>query len=275
MTGASKNLRNRASKKAEQQNFTHQMSPGHLMKGLCGAKGTGVTLAPEIKGTKNACPDCLKVLARMEEKEMAAKAKGAIGIPTEVGLPLLGANPVPAEKLEPAGAPTKPAKAPKAPRAPKAAKKAKAGPTGGDKPKAVRTPKAPAEPKERDPRLPPAGTKLFKANRDGKKVECVVTDAGAIDYAGKLYKSLSGAARQASEDLGLGSKSQNGFLFWGVIRQARPIGDPGQALIKAYDRFDKVVDAVTASKPEGEAKAKLAESLRQFAAELSDAANAL
>lgn len=298
-----------SSKKAALQNLTHQMTPGQLMKGLCGAKGTGVTLAPEIKGTKNACPACLKVLERMEEK---TKAKGAgkpprapddfrgnteanmrkleAGSISDLGnkgaakvremdpslaqkgaiqpapLPLLGEQPVPAEKLEaaekPASAPTKGPKAPKAPRAPKAAKKATTGATGGDE--------APAA---RDPRLPPVGTLLTKKDRDGKEVTCKVLEAG-VEYKGETFKTLSGAARAAAKDLGLAT-SQNGFLFWGVIHQARAIGDPSLALIKAYDRFDKVVDAVTASKPEGAVKAQLAESLRQFAAELSDAANAL
>lgn len=258
------------------EQHTHQMTPGQLMKGICGAKGSGITLAPEIKGTKNACPNCLKVLERMEAKAKAKEEgpiseqgnKGAAKVREMAGLPLLGEQPVPAAKLDGASAPTKPAKAPKAPRAPKATKKATAGATGGDEAKTA------AEPKERDERLPPAGTKLFKANRDGKKVECVVTDAGAIDYAGKLYKTLSGAARAAAKDLGLAT-SQNGFLFWGVIRQARTVANPSSALMKAYDRFDKTVDAITAGKPEGEVKAKLAESLRQMAAELTDAANKL
>jgi hypothetical protein len=118
-------------------------------------------------------------------------------------------------------------------------------PSAGKKGKAKKAPEAKPEkaPAARDPRLPPAETVLTKTNRAGKKVECTVCETGAIDYKGVLYKSLSGAAVAAAKDLGI-SGSQNGFLFWGVIRQSAAVKDPVDALTKAWARYEQTLEAV-------------------------------
>lgn len=62
-----------------------------------------------------------------------------------------------------------------------------------------------------DRRLPPPGTRLVRT-AGGRSCECVVEHEG-VRYAGRLYRSLSGAAAAAARDQGL-SPSQNGFAFW-------------------------------------------------------------
>ena len=74
-------------------------------------------------------------------------------------------------------------------------------------------------PRARDPRLPAPGTVLQKKDRQGvARCECTVEEDG-IRFKGTLYRSLSAAAMAASKDLGLGGQAQNGFLFWGLVRQ--------------------------------------------------------
>jgi len=62
-----------------------------------------------------------------------------------------------------------------------------------------------------DRRLPLPGTRLVRT-AGGRTCECVVEREG-VRYAGRLYRSLSGAAAAAARDQGL-SPSQNGFAFW-------------------------------------------------------------
>jgi Protein of unknown function (DUF2924) len=62
-----------------------------------------------------------------------------------------------------------------------------------------------------DRRLPPPGTRLVRT-AGGKRCECIVEREG-VRYAGRLYRSLSGAAAAAARDQGL-SPTQNGFVFW-------------------------------------------------------------
>ena len=67
-----------------------------------------------------------------------------------------------------------------------------------------------------DPRLPSVGTVIQKRDRYGNvRCKCKVEKHG-IRYNGTVYRSLSGAAMAAATDLGLGSPTQNGFLFWAL-----------------------------------------------------------
>jgi hypothetical protein len=59
---------------------------------------------------------------------------------------------------------------------------------------------------------------LKKLDRSGAvRCECKVTETG-FRYNGEDYRSLSAAAMAAAKDLGIAG-SQNGFLFWGIIKQ--------------------------------------------------------
>lgn len=122
--------------------------------------------------------------------------------------------------------------APTTTEAPQAAEPAPADATGA------------AQPRERDPRLPPVGTVLQKLARDGSvRCECTV-DADGIRYAGKLYRSLSGAAMAAAKDLGLSNKTANGWNFWGITKPARHGADPVEALGRAWERYRERATAV-------------------------------
>lgn len=70
--------------------------------------------------------------------------------------------------------------------------------------------------KERDPRLPPVGTVIVKKDHQGtERVRCTMVEGG-VEYAGTTYKSISAAAMAAAKTLGLTSKTQNGYAFWGL-----------------------------------------------------------
>jgi hypothetical protein len=95
-------------------------------------------------------------------------------------------------------------------------------------------------------RLPPVGTVIKKLDRYGNvRCQCTVTDDG-IRYKSQNFRSLSGAAMAAAQDLGLENKTQNGFTFWGLTKPARKLDDPEAALKKASDRYQKL--AATALK---------------------------
>jgi len=85
-----------------------------------------------------------------------------------------------------------------------------------------------------DPRVPPPGTVLQKRDRQGAvRCECTVETDG-VRYRDALFPSLSAAAMAAARDLGLGSKTQNGFAFWGLGRRSKdttatPPDAPGPA----------------------------------------------
>ncbi len=101
-----------------------------------------------------------------------------------------------------------------------------------------------------DDRLPPVGTTIRKSDRHGNvRCECVVEQDG-IRFAGTLYPSISAAASAAAQQLGLGSKTVNGFLFFGLQKsRARPLTDPVEALTAAWERFHerakKLVDGAS------------------------------
>jgi hypothetical protein len=82
-------------------------------------------------------------------------------------------------------------------------------------------------PRERDERLPPVGTVLRRVDRHGNvRCECTIEEGG-IRYNGTLYKSLSAAAIAATKDMGLKSKTMNGWSFWGHRPLAAGRLDPG------------------------------------------------
>jgi hypothetical protein len=95
----------------------------------------------------------------------------------------------------------------------------------------------PQAPRERDPRLPPAGTVLQKRDRQGNvRCECSVEEGG-IRYNGTIYRSLSAAAMAAAKDLGLTNRTANGFTFWGLSKPPRPPADALAALERAGERY--------------------------------------
>jgi hypothetical protein len=88
-----------------------------------------------------------------------------------------------------------------------------------------------------DPRLPAVGTTLEKRDRHGAvRCKCAV-EGGGIRYDGKVYSSLSGAAMAAAKDLGLKNKTQNGYIFWGLVKPPRLASDPIQGLERAWERY--------------------------------------
>ncbi len=78
---------------------------------------------------------------------------------------------------------------------------------------------------------------LQKKDRQGEvRCECTVEQDG-IRYRDTLYRSLSAAAMAASKDMGLGGRAQNGFLFWGLVKQGPREKDPVAALEHAWERY--------------------------------------
>lgn len=108
------------------------------------------------------------------------------------------------------------------------------------KPKA-KAKKEPPAPRERDPRLPAVGTVIVKNDRHGaERVRCTIV-AGGVEYGGTLYRTISAAAMSAAKDLGLASKSQDGYAFWGLKKAApRPVSE--EALAEARTAY---TDAAT------------------------------
>jgi len=116
------------------------------------------------------------------------------------------------------------------------ARAAKAESKPAEKPETKKAAKSAPAPRERDPRLPPVGTVLVKRDRTGA-TRCEATiEAEGIRYNGTLFGSLSGAAMAAAKDLGLGDTAINGWLWWGIGKQAR-VTDPIELLQTAWDRF--------------------------------------
>lgn len=104
--------------------------------------------------------------------------------------------------------------------APKPAQKRDVAPQGATaakgKGKPAPTPKG--APRATDPRLPTPGTVLQKTDRHGKvRCECTV-EADGVRYGGTLFRSISSAALAAARDLGLKNKTQNGYVFWGIVK---------------------------------------------------------
>jgi hypothetical protein len=95
-----------------------------------------------------------------------------------------------------------------------------------------------------DPRLPAVGTVIQKRDRHGAiRCECTVEEGG-IRYAGTLYRSISSAALAAAKDLGLRNKSENGYVFWGLVKLHRPGTDPVAAFKGAWERYLERAEAL-------------------------------
>ncbi len=132
-------------------------------------------------------------------------------------------------------------------------------PTGAEtaKPKGKPTPAATGRTLAQDARLPAPGTVLKKTDRHGAvRCECTVEEAG-IRYAGTLYSSISSAALAAAKDLGLKNKTQNGYIFWGLAKPPRPVGDPVEALERAWERYRERAEAVAKEKLEEDVRKKV------------------
>jgi hypothetical protein len=120
----------------------------------------------------------------------------------------------------------------------------------------------------RAPRLPEPGTVLQKKDRQGTvRCECTVEENG-IRYQGTLYRSLSAAAMAASKDMGLGGRAQNGFLFWGLIKQTVRAGDPVAALEKTWARYETRAKVILETDLDEELREKLQAVVRKHAAAL-------
>jgi hypothetical protein len=128
-------------------------------------------------------------------------------------------------------------------------------------PDAARTAKALAP----DPRLPALGTTIEKHDRHGAvRCKCTVEEGG-IRYSGKVYTSLSGAAMAAAKDLDLKNKTQNGYIFWGLIRPPRPASDPLVALERAWERYRDRVQALVKEGVTDENRVKVSAALGKHA----------
>ena len=126
---------------------------------------------------------------------------------------------------------------------------------------AARTSKALAP----DPRLPALGTTIEKHDRHGAvRCKCTVEEGG-IRYAGKVYTSLSGAAMAAAKDLDLKNKTQNGYIFWGLIKPPRPASDPLVALERAWERYRDRVETLVKEGVTEENRGKVAATLGKHA----------
>ena len=143
-----------------------------------------------------------------------------------------------------------------------------------EKPETKKAAKLAAEPRERDPRLPPPGTTIKKLDRTGGvRAEVKVTETGFL-YKGEEFRSLSGAAMAAAKDLGI-SGSQNGFLFWGLIRQQPRVTDPVEALQAAWNRYHERVKAIAAGELEAPIKMKISNALDRQGREIIELGSTL
>ena len=70
------------------------------------------------------------------------------------------------------------------------------------------------------------------------RARCTIV-AGGIEYAGKVYPSISGAALAAAHDLGLKVKTLNGWDWWGLQERPRVVRakkDAGGAALERLQR---------------------------------------
>lgn len=78
----------------------------------------------------------------------------------------------------------------------------------------------------------------------------------------------------AAKDLGI-SGSQNGFLFWQLIKQQAPLRDPVEALDAAWKRYHERVKAIAASGLEKPALVKVFNALEYQAREIAEISKSL
>jgi hypothetical protein len=205
-------------------------------KTLCGGRGK---TAPAAEAS---CPECKRIAdhaaARLLEGAGAAPAMSA-------HVPAKGA-----EGSEAAGDANR-----------QAAKRHKAN---------VAATKASTGPAERDPRLPPVGTVLKKLDRrhGAVRCECKVVEGG-FEYKGEFFKSLSGAACAAAKDLGI-SGAQNGFVFWGIVKEPRAT-NPVQAIEKVWERYNARVKAIAGAGLDAGTKKQVAELLEEHRTKIAEA----
>jgi hypothetical protein len=138
----------------------------------------------------------------------------------------------------------------------------------------ARRPRKERPPREPDPRMPPVGTVIQKKDRTGNvRCECQVVEGGVL-YNGTTYKSLSAAALASARDLGLATKTVDGWSWWGL--KARPAHatkrNPVESLAKAFQKYRDRAEAIAKSAgPEdlpkvGEAIQQHVTALQQIAA---------
>lgn len=163
--------------------------------------------------------------------------------------------------------------APKAKKAPSEKQAAAPAQAAGAEPKAAA--KATKAPRARDPRLPAPGTVLQKKDRQGTvRCECTVEQEG-IRYQGTLYRSLSAAAMAASKDMGLGGRAQNGYLFWGIIRQPGREKDPVAALERAWERYRELATVAVATAKDDDSRTRIKDKITRQASALGAIARPL
>lgn len=66
----------------------------------------------------------------------------------------------------------------------------------------------------RDPRLPPPNT-VLEVQRGRGRAELLV-GIDTFTYRGQIFRSISAAAARAAADIGMCTKAQNGYEFWGI-----------------------------------------------------------
>lgn len=119
-------------------------------------------------------------------------------------------------------------------------------------------------PGERDPRLPAVGTVIVKNDRQGnERARCTIVHDG-VEYRGTTYRSISAAAMAAAKDLGLASKTQDGYAFFGLKKGAPRAArkDAVGSLEKAWERYRERV-AVAAQIADDAERARVKEAIHQ------------
>ncbi len=113
-----------------------------------------------------------------------------------------------------------------------------------------------AAPEDGERRLPPVGTVIEKRDRKGQlRASCKVVEGERVEYAGKVT-SISGAAVAAARDLGLQTKTLNGWTWWDGLdaraprpRKEKAPKDHTEGLGKAWGRYAALVRAAIADDP--------------------------
>jgi len=165
------------------------------------------------------------------------------------------------------GKPTKKAAAPKAKA--RASSGAKKGTSRKAATNVVPEPRKRGLPPAPNPRLPAVGTVIQKRDRHGVvRCECSVEKEG-VRYSGTIYRSISSAALAAARDLGLRNKSENGYVFWGLVKPGRPVSDPVAAFERAWGRYLERAEALVRTGVSEEDRTKVATAIAEQAATIA------
>lgn len=110
---------------------------------------------------------------------------------------------------------------------------------------------------------------LIKKDRKGnERARCTIVDDG-VEYHGTTYRSISAAAMAAAKDLGLASKTQDGYAFFGLkkgaLRAAKK--DAVGSLEKVWERYRERVAVAAQIADDGE-RARVREAVHQHATAL-------